>query len=395
MTRPWLTLLRSPLLARPVAALVCGLLGGCLSTNFEVPRDELSRLTRVAPDQRGKQIRAFQRLELAEDPPPAPEWAMPAAPTATAGLDAPVPEAVPGGGFAPAAPYYWVDWGPPYYSPYWRSSSYYSTGTDYYGPGSLGGPGGGGMGSSLSAGKMARDDTKAAIAAVAAIVLLSGLILATSEAMRFDGWVGVHPHHPLHIKTKHGNWYVVAVDALTSEDVARAEEAILVAREGNGLWLRGRAPLFRPGLTFRMQGGLFNQVMPGGEVIGGSGGDVGLGFFPTQELGLLGVAGFSVGDARGGDFVSVRTGAEAQFWPIQASRFNLGAYGGGGVDFLQAGDGLTETDDKFAYYDFGGAIEVELATRVAWLIRVGAHVTPGKIFDDRWALQVGVGVSVY
>lgn len=373
-----------------VVCVLAPLMTGCLSTHFEVPKDELARLTSVAPGQRGRQVRAFQRLDLAETPPRAAEWALPAAPTATAGLEAPVPESVPDAPVRPTTyPYYWVDWGPPYYSPYWRSSTYYVSGPEMLPPGSLGGP------TTMSAGKMARDDTKSAIAGVAFLVLIGGFVLAASEAARFDGWVGIHPHHPLHLKISSGGWRVVALDELTPADVRSAEEAVISAREGNGLWLRGRAPLDRAGLTFRMQGGVFNQIMPGGGHIIGSGGDVGLGLFVNQHVGVLGTAGFSVGSQGMGDYVSVRTGLEAQFWPLQAGRFNLGAYAGGGVDMLQAGDGLPETDDNFGYVDFGGAIEVELATRVAWLIRAGAHVTPAAIFADAWALTIGLGLSVY
>ncbi|MBM4369934.1 MAG: hypothetical protein FJ102_27240 [Deltaproteobacteria bacterium] len=368
----------------------------CLSPTFEVPRDEVERLLSVAPEKRGERIHAVQRFSIAQDLTPAPPWGQPGG---VAGDGAPV-GAVPAPGMSPLYhawhpnPY---GWGQPYYGPtLWTSGG--SSGATVRGGGA---PVSGGItpasGSPLgpSIGKAGRDDWRATATIIVVSAIVLAAVLAASEGARYDGAVAVHPHHPVHLLGA-GPERIVALDELTPSDLDSADSFVLAGHEGAGLWLRGRAPLNRSGLAFTVGGGVQGLQLRQDALVSGGLFETSLGAHPSGWVGVHGRFQFIDGTAVGGDFVGVGALAEVQAMPLAVGPFHLGAYGGGGYQWVRSGGGqLPFTDaDRLAVLA-GVQGEIEWTTRLAVYLRYG--VTAAVAGDDTgaWLTGLSLGLSIY
>lgn len=371
----------------------------CLSSSFEVPRDEIDRLARTAPGERGKHVRAVQRFGTADEPPPAPPWAAPPNQASPQGFPPPVV----------AMPYphhpvpsYYYGYGDPYYVPRYQTGVWASSGdARLYPAGSLGGPdrsGGGALaGEALKgAGKAAdRENLAATLAAVLVTAIVVGAVLAGTEGARYDGWVAVHPHHPLHVLSPRGH-RLIALDELRKGDVAEDETAVLVGHEGAGLWLRGRAPLDRQGLTYHVGGGMSGVQLAGVREGTGGSGEIGLGLFPSQLIGFAGRFQFNRGFAHGGDFLVMRAGGEAQALPLDLGWLHLGGYGGAGYEWVKAGMGdLPEVDENRMYFQAGALAELEWTTRLALYLRYGISSAVLGASGAQWTPDFSIGLTIY
>ncbi len=381
---------------------VAVLQSACLSNSFEIPRDEIDRLAKITPDERGKRVRAVQRFGTADDLPPAPQWAAPPTQMPPQGgppVVVPVPYAAP----YYTVPSYYQGYGDPYYGPHYRMGVWASGGdARLYPAGSLdGGDRSGGAkvaGAALSgAGKAASD--RESLAATLALVLITGVVigavLAGSEGARYDGWLAVHPHHPLHVVGPSGH-RLVALDELREGDVGPEDTAVIVGPEGAGTWLRGRAPLDRQGFSYHVGGGVGGNQLAGTAVHSGGTGEIGLGVFPSSMTGLAGRFQFGRGFAEGGDYLTIRAGGEAQALPIDLGWFHLGGYGGAGYEWVKAGQGnLPELDENRLYLQAGVLAELEWTTRLALYLRYGFSSALVGPQTSEWTPDFSMGLSIY
>lgn len=374
----------------------------CLSNSFEIPRDEVERLAKVSPAERGKRVRAVQRFGTADELPPAPQWAAP--PTQGAPAGGP-PVAVPAPFAQPyyTVPSYYYGYGDPYYVPNYQFGVWSSSGdARLYPAGSLsGGDRSGGSkiaGEALSgAGKAATDREN--LAATLALVLLTavvvGAVLAGTEGARYDGWLAVHPHHPLHILGPRGH-RLLALDELREGDIGPEETAVIVGPEGAGTWLRGRAPLDRQGFSYHVGGGFGGSQLAGTLVQSGGTGEIGLGVFPSSMIGVAGRFQFGRGFAQGGDYLTIRAGGEAQALPIDLGWLHLGGYGGAGYEWVKAGQGdLPELDENRLYLQAGALAELEWTTRLALYLRYGISTALLGPNVSPWTPDFSIGLSIY
>ena len=367
----------------------------CLSATYEVPRDEVERLVALDPAKRGEHVRAVQRFTTAADIIPAAPWGQPGA---IAGEGAPVGA---GPGMSPL-----------YHA--WRPN-YYGFGVPYYGPSLWLGPssspsggglaGGSGPSSGIAAasksglgaafGKADRDSARATAVAIIVAAIVIGAALAASEGARYDGAVAVHPHHPVHLLGADGD-RTIALDELRLGDVGPDDKVVIAGHEGAGMWLRGRAPLDRAGLTYAVGGGFQGlQLRKGAQVSGGTF-DMGIGAFATPWLGILGKASFINGAQGGGDFIGMRTGAEVQAIPLALGRLHLGAYSGVGYEWAKGSGGdLPFTDDKRISVSAGGVLELEWTTRLAMYVRYGVTSALAGAERSDWLTGLSIGLAVY
>lgn len=378
---------------------VAALLSGCLSSTYIIPHGELERLQRLDPATRAKRLHAIQRFITNADPPPAPQLK----------LDVPPPP--PGGpGGPPGAlgyPGYYPSYGGPTFSPFrpviWigggssRSPSAVSTVAPIVGPdGGVVAQSSSGLAKALSGTRV--DDAKAAaaIAVVAAVGL--GVGLAVTEGLRFDGYVAVHPQHPVHLLGPNGSYRLTSLDRLEAANPQRYEEAVIVRHEGIGMWELGRAPLARRGLTYSMEFGSRSVPIGDGNLIGATTTDFAVGAFVSDHFGLLLGVSLGFGDDGGADIFSFAPRFEAQWHPIGIGFLHLGLFGAialedVGVEQLVGGQAEVRTLSS-PVTEGGAMLQFELTTRLAMNFRWGV---------SRWLLdhsgdlpqRFTIGLSVY
>jgi len=366
---------------RGLGVLMCALLAsGCLAPSYEIPRTELERLTRVEPARRGESVRAVQRFATADEPPPAASWPGARQSQSQGGQHGP--------GF-----YYWPDvylgYGTPYYAS--RSRSHVHTS---HPDAKLGAPTPSGV--AIPSGKGGgKSDLAAVVVGAVAVGVGVGVALAASEGARYDGWVAVHPRHPIHLIGPNNRHEVVPLDELGSQHLGDDRSAVLVGHEGGGLWLRGRAPLDREGGTYRVGYGRYGQALDRTLDLNGNGIDLAIGYFPSQYVGFLVSNSLILGQGFGGEFHSVRAGLEVQWLPLQLWSLHLGGYGHGGIDWFSSGGGsLPEADGNRPWFGGGALAEVDLTTRLALTMRYGWLRLP-TLRTEIWPTAFTVGLAIY
>jgi hypothetical protein len=296
----------------------------------------------------------------------------------------------PGYAYSPSGyyvPHVYLGWGMPYYSPY------------YYGPTAATREGGlpassGGRSTGFKSSNSKDGGAILAAAIVAGVIV--GVGLAVTEGLRYDGYLGVHPHHPIHLVSDDGQEAIVPLDQLTPEQI-RGQRAILVGREGAGTWLRDRAPLDRAGGAFEFGLGSDHLALPHGGA-DGLGWRFALGYFPSKWMGVLldtRIAGHTELDDS--SWHAIRLGAEVQWYPIQLWRVHLGGFGGAGYNWSGSnGFAQASTDATHNYVDFGGLGEIDLTARLALTFRWIEDWLPGATdvqvtTNSSWF----VGLAVY
>lgn len=364
--------------------LIAMLTSGCLGHFYEIPRTELERLAQTPPEQRAQSIYAVQQFTTADEPEPAPPWA-------------------PMTG-EPPPPGYYLD-----LRGYWVPDFYVQYGAPYYEPppyqppavhdaSAVSGGSSGGVGSSSgSSGSSNIGNAGELLVVVVVVGVAVGVVLAATEGARYDGYVAVHPHHPLHLIHRNGSQSIVPLDELSLADLHDVDSGTLSGREGAGMWLRGAAPINREGFSYQFGAGHDSLALPGLVEHRSLGFHFALGYYPTRKFGLLAHSRLQFDNDSLGGFYNVRLGLEAQWYPITLWRLHLGPFVGGGQSWAAtAGSTLPSTGGQRPYVSTGALAEFEISTRLGLTFRWTGDWLPTASQDThRFTHSWSVGFSVY
>lgn len=323
------------------------LLGGCLTNTYKISQGELTRLAATPPEQRSERVRVVQEFE-GETPP-----AQPAVTGETQVVFVPRTVIVVDG-----------------------HGGHQGYGSHHSGHGGRGG----GKGGKLGGG----GDGKGAVIALVAMAAGAGIVLAATEGQRYDGWVRLHPMHPVHLWGPWG-YGVVPLAQLDPATAATATKAVIRDREGPWQTL-GRAPLDRQGWSYSVLGGA-------GEIDGWDGRGTGaqfhvqLGYYPAHQVGVqLAWTPAWRDDVMGETILDLRLGLELDVLPLDAGPLHGGGYLNGSLGWRTDRDGT----DEAAFSGGGAKLQLELTTRLAVTGRFGVTRAYGELARD-----ATVGLSIY
>ncbi len=398
---------------RPIALriLALGLIAiyasGCLSHEYVVPRDELTRLASQPPETRGQRVRAVQDIGIRRAPALDPE----APPPAAQGGGGPVytNRGVAtehhhshvfvggvfhggGGGGGPRPPVVAGPLGPTAQiaGPSVGAPVAPTPPAGVPAPAPSSGSPIGGASVKNNSGSKEEMLTYAVIAIVVASMAAVGAAL--TEGMRFDGDVSAAPGQLLYLQDPKGGERPVPISQLTMADLTGTERAVLRDDEGFGLVRVERAPLNRKGFAFKVDVGSLETRVAGSEPLGIAS-HVQFGYFPHHRLGLLG--GVSLAGAGGEDgFARHAVTLEAQAFPINFWRIHLGATVHGGSAVTTNDDG---PDPIWGIPTFGGGpiLEIALTTRLALTARFDWSVIRKSPGDWSSARAISGGLAIY
>lgn len=331
--------------ARLIAACAALAVAGCLSSTHEVPLEELYRVS-YEPAQASTPVRVKQNYVHQAEPPPAPRVHS----GASVVVDGPV----------------WVGGQP---RPSGRT------------PGS-GAASGASTVSNLA--ELKKESAKAWLIAGAAV----GVGLAVTRGARYDGWVELHPMHPVHLIGPAGEYSWVPLSQITADTVDWAQRAYV--REDEGPWRRvARAPLRRSGFAYGMSLGAGELAVADGEPMAGFLGRIELGYFPNETVGFGIDLGFGWTDD---DFDNTifdgRYAAQLTAYPFSAGRVHGGFFGQLGAA-SRSDDGL-QLDDGSALLGGGVLLQLDVTTYLAITARAGVTRAYGEALSD-----FGVGMHIY
>lgn len=319
------------------ALATASLLTGCLSNGHIIPRQDLQAMAQTDAQARSKQVRVIQAFATEDSPPPAPH-------------------ADRGGGV-------YVGVHTPVRV---RSHS-----------GSSGGSG--------TSAKSKSDEAWVWIVLAAAVAIGA----AATEGARYDGWVELHPMHPVHLYGWDGSYTWVPLAHMTPEQAAWARKAIV--RPSEGPWRPlGRAPLNRQGWTYSVLLGSAEFPDGDGAVQRGFMSHIQFGGFPTRQLGIL--LDISMGwadDSFNERIYDSRTALELQFMPVGLGKLHAGVFGQLGVGY-RLDDRLKGADREGLLAGAGGMLQLELTTRLAITARAGLT----SVYNDTTS-DFTVGLSIY
>jgi hypothetical protein len=339
----------------PIAiALACLVpLTGCPSTNHRISHSELLELSHRPPGARGERVRVVQSLGDADEPPQP-------APPVRAGVAVYV-----------AAPI-WVG-GSPRYHRHGTSSVYRRADGSVVRRSSRG-----------DVARAKKDEAKAwlIIAAVAAGAL------ALTEGIRYDGWVRLHPMHPVHLWGPYGEYTWMPLAHVTPDVAQWAHHGSV--RDVEGPWQPlGRAPLNRRGFTYSLLLGAGQVPLLGDDPTAGFLGRFQLGFYPTRQLGIQADIAYNwTEDERGATIFDGRYSLEADFLPFSAGKIHAGGYGQ--IGFASLSDDGVSFDELDTLFGGGGLLQLELTTRLALTARAGVVAV-----HDEALFEFTGGVSIY
>ncbi len=215
--------------------------------------------------------------------------------------------------------------------------------------------------------------------------------LAVTEGLRFDGWVKLHPMHPVHMWMADGNWTWVPLANLDRGTADYAVKAFVRAGEGPWTTLE-RAPLNRVGFTYSVLLGSGEIVAFDEHVRTGFLSHIEFGYFPIQQLGLL--LDIGLGWRTDRDFTDIfqsRYAFEVQLLPLDLGILHAGLWGelGFAYHFEDFPDGSDENRRRLLYA--GGAMaQLELTTRLALTVRAGVASVGGER-----AAELTGGITIY
>ena len=347
------------------------LLAGCGANSYKIREDELVRLASLPPEQRGQRVRVAQETHDADYGPPQP-------------VNAETQVVIfPGGDV---------------YGPERRRYYTYGNGGGNVNVGNWNGVskaphgGGGGGGGGMHLGGGGGGDGKAeaiVILAAAAIILVA---VAAVEGSRFDGYAELHPMQPVHLFGKDGGYTVLPLAWIDPQTAAWADHAIIRTTEGPFRPLE-RAPLDRQGPTYAMMGGTGTYKSADGSKGAGVATSIQIGYFFTQEVGLVGNIFFGWRDNAVGDVLfESRYTAELHAYPVHSGPLHLGLYGGGGAAYrwedypgvIGGGNSGTEA------FVGGALLQLDINTRLALTGRLGLTYAHDEQMSDAM-----FGLSVY
>jgi hypothetical protein len=394
---------------------------GCLSHEYRLPRDELTRLAAMPPDGRGAQVRVVQKLGMRRAPaldpslpsPGSGPWSQEHGPGPWYGpeYDDPVVYGgvhgdfvIPVGGGGRGRPHYPRGGGPPVKAPpvgrpaagpvpaqpvsapagSWRGD----TGRPAPSGGGIGLPSSGGGGG----GGGGKDDIIVYAVVAIAVASLAAVGLAVTEGLRFDGDIAAAPGQLLYLQSPGRPERPVPVAQLTVADLAGVDGAILRDDEGFGLYRLGRAPLDRRGFAFKVDVG-GTQASLDRDLLSGLASHIQLGYFPHQRLGLLGGVSLAVGQGLLPErrFARHALEFEAQLFPLSWRRLHVGgaAHVGSGLIRHQSGD-----VDGALTVGGGALLEIALTTRLALHARLdwSASRTSPTTWSNARSLSAGLAI---
>lgn len=258
-----------------------------------------------------------------------------------------------------------------------------------HGGGHVSGGGGGKSGGGIGGGGGSAGDGKGL--AIAAVVVAASVLVAAAavEGSRYDGWAQLHPMHPVHLTGRDGSYLVMPLAWIDAETAAWTRRATVRRTEGPWRSL-GRAPLDRAGATYGMYAGTGSLRSAYGDLELGTAFTIQLGYFPTQELGVVGSVFFGWRDNRMDETLfESRYTLELQALPLQLGRLHAGVFGGlGGAYRFE--DGVRGGDSGSGAFTGGTLFQLDVNTRIAVTARLGvarAH--------DELAKDISVGLAVY
>ena len=339
-----------------MAALLVGT--GCAANSYQIPNSELQRLSQLPPEQRSQRVLVSQEITASD--------VGQAQPVSEQTEVVWVPEIRIGGTYSGGG---------------YRGGSGVSTGTHT----------GGGL-PKLSGGG---SDGKAAAVAVIILAAVALVAVAGVEGSRFDGWVRLHPMHPVHLIGKDGSQAVMPLAWIDPQAAAFTEKAIV--RPNEGPWYElDRKPLTRGG-TYGVYGGYGSSRSVYGDVNAGPSFVIQGGYFPVQQIGILATIEFMWRDNRyNGTLFESRYLAEVQALPLVVGPLHAGVYGGYGLAYrwedtpigtvTNQGNG----NDGSTAMTGGGMLQIDLHTRIALTARMGVVQSHGDHQTD-----AVVGISVY
>lgn len=332
--------------------LVLAVVTGCGTTSYKIPGSELQRLAMVPPAQRGQSVRAIQQLSDADVGPPAPvtaETQVVIFPDVVV-YDDGGRRRVHGGGWGPHA----------------NVGGNSGGGVNVH---STGGGGGhsGGHGGSLGGGG---GDGKAEAIAILVVAATALVVAAAVEGSRDDGYVQLHPMHPLYLFGRDGSRAVMPLAALDPDSAAFSRYAIVRSNEGPWHWL-GRAALDREGFTYAMFGGIGTYQSADGSKDTGTATTIQLGYFPEQHIGVVTNLFFGWRDNKElQTLFETRYTLELQGYLAQAGALHFGLYGGGG-GATRLEDGVDGGNSSSIALQGGALIQLDFNTRLALTARIG------------------------
>jgi hypothetical protein len=338
-----------------VAVFVAGLLiaTGCVANSYRIPNGELQRLAATPPEARGQHVRVIQEVGATE---------VPAAPAVEANTEVVI------------VPQINVSVSPDRrrHTGGWAGSS-----------------GRTGRGGGLKLGGGGGSDGKAAAVVFLVIAAVALVAVAGVEGSRFDGWAQLHPMHPVHLLGRDGGYQVMPLAWIDPETAAWTRKAIVKPTEGPFHQL-GRAPLDRAGPTYAMFGGTGSLRSAYGDLGLGPAFTVQLGYFPVQQIGLLGSVFFGWRDNRVGETLfESRYTLELQALPVAAGRLHAGLYGGIGAAY-RFEDGIENGNSGTRALTGGGMFQLDVNTRIALTARFGLAMAHEESMRD-----ILFGMSVY
>lgn len=346
-----------------VAVLLAGsLVGtGCAANSYKIPTSELQRLSMTPPEVRGQRVLVSQEIS-ATDVEPADSV------------------------------------GPNTQLQVHVSSGYGGGRTPWSGSGggrwTSGGKGsGGGKGGKLGGMKLGSGGGDGKGAAIAFLVLAAVALVAVAgvEGSRYDGWVQLHPMHPVHLIGRDGSQVVMPLAWVDPQAASWTEKAIVKPYEGPWVPIE-RKPLSR-GLTYGMYGGSGSLRSVTGDVNFGPSFVVQGGYFPEQHVGILASVNLGWRDNRfGGTLFDSRYMVELQALPIVLGKLHAGGYVGAGLAYRwEDVPGATlEGNNGSTAFSGGAMFQLDLHTRIALTARLGAN----RAHDDRMT-DLLFGISVY
>ncbi len=318
-----------------------------MSSAYRIPAKDLQALSQIQPEQRGQHVRVIQEISDASAPPA---------------------QRVDGGTQIYIGPQINV------------STPIHTSG------------GGGGRGGGLGKIGGAGNDGKAAAIAFLVIAATALVMVAAVEGSRFDGYAQLHPMHPVHLFGRDGSYRVMPLAAIDPATAAWTDKAIV--RETEGPWRElDRAPLTRRGWGYSMYGGMGSLRSENGEKELGPAFSVQLGYFPTNDIGVLANVFFGWRDNVVNETLfESRYTLELQALPVKAGPLHLGLYGGAGLAYrFEDGSKLARRQDPESMALTGGAmLQLELHTRIALTARFGI----AQAHEERMS-DILVGLSVY
>jgi len=326
-----------------ISCLVLGLsLGsaGCLTGTHAISKQELIRLSNTSAKQRHQQVQVVQGFSGAEDPPEA-------RPVGSNTTVVYAPVFIDGGG----------------------------GGRSYGGRPGL-------RPKNLAAQKV--DDAKAALV----IAALLATVLVFTEGIRYDGWVELHPMHPVHLYGYDGSYAQVPLAQLSPETAEWAAKAFV--RDTEGPWKQlGRRPLDRVGMTYGFTFGRADIPLDRGGTANAFFGHIQIGGFWQNDLGL--VVDIGLGGTEDDEEPAVfdsRYALELQYFPLAAGPVHAGVFGQVGLGArFQDGSGR---DTASFIGGGGGLVQLELTTRLALMARAGVVSAHGETSSD-----LTLGVAIY